>query len=174
MPNFGSCKKNSHSVSLQCQSVTYLSICQIVIGILGSYLPQCLPSHFPLSAWFYFLSTASASCLKFESSYCPHLTSLYVSFCFFLSPSLPSFPSVLFSLLSVGAQTEMKKVVGDNATLPCHHQFPSSNSLDIEWLLQKPNSKQKVVRYDSFDFLFYSHLSTISVSVLLSHNIWLW
>ncbi|XP_074535841.1 CXADR-like membrane protein isoform X1 [Halichoeres trimaculatus] len=52
---------------------------------------------------------------------------------------------VLFSLLSVGAQTEMKKVVGDNATLPCHHQFPSSGSLDIEWLLQKPNSKQKVI-----------------------------
>lgn len=48
-------------------------------------------------------------------------------------------------LLSVEAQTEMKKVVGDNATLPCHHQFPSSNSLDIEWLLQKPNSKQKVI-----------------------------
>lgn len=52
---------------------------------------------------------------------------------------------VLFSLLSVGAQTEMKKVVGDNATLPCHHQFPSTNSLDIEWLLQKPNSKQRVI-----------------------------
>ncbi|MED6245908.1 hypothetical protein ATANTOWER_009931, partial [Ataeniobius toweri] len=51
---------------------------------------------------------------------------------------------ILFSLLSVGAQTEMKKVVGDNATLPCHHQFPPSSSLDIEWLLQKPNSKQKV------------------------------
>ncbi|CAM9316683.1 unnamed protein product [Lampetra planeri] len=39
----------------------------------------------------------------------------------------------------------MKKVVGDNATLPCHHQFPSSNPLDIEWLLQKPNSKQRVI-----------------------------
>ncbi|MEQ2276926.1 hypothetical protein XENORESO_014830, partial [Xenotaenia resolanae] len=52
---------------------------------------------------------------------------------------------ILFSLLSVGAQTEMKKVVGDNATLPCHHQFPPSSSLDIEWLLQKPNSKQKVI-----------------------------
>ncbi|XP_041655363.1 CXADR-like membrane protein [Cheilinus undulatus] len=52
---------------------------------------------------------------------------------------------VLFSLLLVGAQTEMKKVLGDNATLPCHHQLPSSNSLDIEWLLQKPNSKQRVI-----------------------------
>ncbi|KAM8854348.1 CXADR-like membrane protein [Synchiropus picturatus] len=52
---------------------------------------------------------------------------------------------VLVGLLSVDAQTEMKKVVGDNATLPCHHQLPSSNSLDIEWLLQKPNSKQKVI-----------------------------
>uniref|UniRef100_A0A3P8U232 Ig-like domain-containing protein n=1 Tax=Amphiprion percula TaxID=161767 RepID=A0A3P8U232_AMPPE len=55
-----------------------------------------------------------------------------------------------FLLLSVGAQTEMKKVVGDNATLPCHHQFPSSSSLDIEWLLQKPNSKQRVVRIITF------------------------
>ncbi|XP_043975637.1 CXADR-like membrane protein isoform X1 [Gambusia affinis] len=53
--------------------------------------------------------------------------------------------SILFGLLSVGAQTEMKKVVGDNATLPCHHQFPASSPLDIEWLLQKPNSKQKVI-----------------------------
>lgn len=52
---------------------------------------------------------------------------------------------VLVSLLSVGAQTEMKKVVGDNATLPCHHQFSSSVPLDIEWLLQKPNSPQKVI-----------------------------
>ncbi|XP_076001165.1 CXADR-like membrane protein isoform X2 [Genypterus blacodes] len=53
--------------------------------------------------------------------------------------------TVMFSLLSVGAQTEMKTVVGDNGTLPCHHQFWKSNSLDIEWLLQKPNSKQKVI-----------------------------
>ncbi|XP_061683347.1 CXADR-like membrane protein isoform X1 [Syngnathoides biaculeatus] len=52
---------------------------------------------------------------------------------------------VLLSPLSGGAQTEMKKVVGDNATLPCHHQFQSSGSIDIEWLLQKPNSKQKVI-----------------------------
>lgn len=52
---------------------------------------------------------------------------------------------VLLSLLSIGAQTEMKKVVGDNATLPCHHKFQSSGSLDIEWLLQKPDSKQKVI-----------------------------
>ncbi|XP_061683348.1 CXADR-like membrane protein isoform X2 [Syngnathoides biaculeatus] len=53
--------------------------------------------------------------------------------------------TVLLSPLSGGAQTEMKKVVGDNATLPCHHQFQSSGSIDIEWLLQKPNSKQKVI-----------------------------
>ncbi|CAB1349069.1 unnamed protein product [Coregonus sp. 'balchen'] len=54
---------------------------------------------------------------------------------------------VLLSLLKAGAQTEMKRVVGDNATLPCHHQFWQSNaqSLDIEWLLQKPNSKQRVI-----------------------------
>uniref|UniRef100_A0A3Q4HJW1 CXADR-like membrane protein-like n=1 Tax=Neolamprologus brichardi TaxID=32507 RepID=A0A3Q4HJW1_NEOBR len=53
----------------------------------------------------------------------------------------------LVSLLSVGAQTEMKKVVGDNATLPCHHQFSSSVPLDIEWLLQKPNSPQKIITF---------------------------
>ncbi len=59
-----------------------------------------------------------------------------------------SFSTVLLSLLSAGAQTEMKRVVGDNATLPCHHQFWQSNgqTLDIEWLLQKPNVKQRVVR----------------------------
>uniref|UniRef100_A0A8B9RK20 Ig-like domain-containing protein n=1 Tax=Astyanax mexicanus TaxID=7994 RepID=A0A8B9RK20_ASTMX len=41
----------------------------------------------------------------------------------------------------------MKRVVGDNATLPCHHQFWQSNgqSLDIEWILQKPNVKQRVI-----------------------------
>uniref|UniRef100_A0A8C3G1C4 Ig-like domain-containing protein n=1 Tax=Cyclopterus lumpus TaxID=8103 RepID=A0A8C3G1C4_CYCLU len=50
--------------------------------------------------------------------------------------------TLLTSLLLSSIQP---KVVGDNATLPCHHQFPSSSSLDIEWLLQKPNSKQKVI-----------------------------
>lgn len=45
---------------------------------------------------------------------------------------------------------EMKKVVGDNATLPCHHQIPTSESLDIEWLLQKPKSDQNMVRQDFF------------------------
>ncbi|XP_034150489.1 CXADR-like membrane protein isoform X2 [Esox lucius] len=55
--------------------------------------------------------------------------------------------TVLLTMLMVSAQTEMKKVVGDNATLPCHHQFWQSNaqSLDIEWLLQKPSSKQRVI-----------------------------
>uniref|UniRef100_A0A667XTY0 Ig-like domain-containing protein n=1 Tax=Myripristis murdjan TaxID=586833 RepID=A0A667XTY0_9TELE len=54
---------------------------------------------------------------------------------------------VILGHISLGAQTEMKRVVGDNATLPCHHQFWQSNSqsLDIEWLLQKPNSKQRVI-----------------------------
>ncbi|KPP76393.1 CXADR-like membrane protein-like [Scleropages formosus] len=56
------------------------------------------------------------------------------------------FSPVLLSLLRACAQTEMKRVVGDNATLPCHHQFQSdSQTLDIEWLLQKPNSQQRVV-----------------------------
>ncbi|KAL4660639.1 CXADR-like membrane protein isoform X1 [Arapaima gigas] len=54
---------------------------------------------------------------------------------------------VLLSLVPVGAQTEMKRVVGDNATLPCHHSFWQADAqmLDIEWLLQKPGSKQNVV-----------------------------
>ncbi|KAI1903350.1 hypothetical protein AGOR_G00026290 [Albula goreensis] len=56
-------------------------------------------------------------------------------------------PSVLLSQMTVCAQTEMKKVVGDNATLPCHHQFWQADAptLDIEWLLQKPNSKPRVI-----------------------------
>ncbi|XP_058489998.1 CXADR-like membrane protein [Solea solea] len=62
-----------------------------------------------------------------------------------MSATFRSLFLVLLGLLSVGAQTEMKKVVGDNATLPCHHQFQSTGSLDIEWLLQKPKSKQKVI-----------------------------
>lgn len=54
-------KKNPHSVSLQCAGVTYLSICQIVIGILG-HISHCVfrlnflhrrgfasyPQHLPL------------------------------------------------------------------------------------------------------------------------------
>ncbi|CAG02863.1 unnamed protein product [Tetraodon nigroviridis] len=56
-----------------------------------------------------------------------------------------NFVKVVVGLLAADAQIEMKKVVGDNATLPCHHQFPTSESLDIEWLLQKPNAKQKVL-----------------------------
>lgn len=75
-----------------------------------------------------------------------------------------SFSTVLLSLLSAGAQTEMKRVVGDNATLPCHHQFWQSNgqTLDIEWLLQKPNIKQRVVR----DLLFF--MTSQNLSCLLS------
>lgn len=114
-----------------------LNICQILIGILGHVR---LASQFPPSAWLCFPSAASAS-----------LSQVWIERVSASDISLP-LSSVLFSLLSVGAQTEMKKVVGDNATLPCHHQFPSSGSLDIEWLLQKPNSKQNVVSWDSFFF----------------------
>lgn len=37
----------------------------------------------------------------------------------------------------------MKRVVGDNATLPCHHQFwvGDDPTLDIEWLLLKPTNR---------------------------------
>ena len=79
-----------------------------------------------------------------------------------LSPSLSlSLPAVLLSLLSASAQTaQMKQVVGVNATLPCHHQYwQSSDSLDIEWILHKPNSKHRVVR---------DNLSSSSVLLLLS------
>ncbi|MBN3300483.1 CLMP protein, partial [Amia calva] len=39
----------------------------------------------------------------------------------------------------------MKRVVGDNATLPCHHQLwqMDTKALDVEWLLQKPGLKQQ-------------------------------
>ncbi|XP_030648061.1 CXADR-like membrane protein [Chanos chanos] len=68
-------------------------------------------------------------------------------------PSQSGLASLLFTItlvLSVqqaSSQTEMKRVVGDNATLPCHHQFwqADTSTLDIEWLLLNPSSKQKVV-----------------------------
>ncbi|XP_056467507.1 CXADR-like membrane protein [Gadus chalcogrammus] len=64
-----------------------------------------------------------------------------------MSAISPSLFLVLLGVLSAGALTEMKRVVGDNATLPCYHKFWQSNglSLDIEWLLQKPKSKQNVI-----------------------------
>lgn len=54
---------------------------------------------------------------------------------------------VLLGVLMTWAQTEMKRVVGDNATLPCHYQFwvGEDPSLDIEWLLLKPTNRQRVV-----------------------------
>ncbi|XP_062870583.1 CXADR-like membrane protein [Trichomycterus rosablanca] len=50
-------------------------------------------------------------------------------------------------VLCANGQTEMKRVVGDNATLPCYHQLWQGDTslLDIEWLLVKPNAKQKVL-----------------------------
>ena len=55
--------------------------------------------------------------------------------------------TVLLSLLRAFAKTEMKRVVGDNATLPCYHKLWQANpaTIDIEWLLVKPNFKQTVV-----------------------------
>ncbi|XP_028278045.1 CXADR-like membrane protein [Parambassis ranga] len=54
---------------------------------------------------------------------------------------------ILLGVLMTCAQTEMKRVVGDNATLPCHHQFwvGDDPTLDIEWLLLKPTNRKKVV-----------------------------
>lgn len=63
-----------------------------------------------------------------------------------VSPLIPLY-LVLLGMLVAGAQTEMKRVVGDNATLPCHHQFwvGDDPTLDIEWLLIKPNNKHRVI-----------------------------
>uniref|UniRef100_A0AAX7T4Q3 Ig-like domain-containing protein n=1 Tax=Astatotilapia calliptera TaxID=8154 RepID=A0AAX7T4Q3_ASTCA len=54
---------------------------------------------------------------------------------------------VLLGVLMTCAQTVMKRVVGDNATLPCHHHFWVGDhpTLDIEWLLLKPTNRQRVV-----------------------------
>ncbi|XP_037605490.1 CXADR-like membrane protein [Sebastes umbrosus] len=54
---------------------------------------------------------------------------------------------VVLGMLTTGAQTEMKRVVGDNATLPCHHQFwlGDDPTLDIEWLFLRPTNRQRVV-----------------------------
>uniref|UniRef100_A0A668UWU2 Ig-like domain-containing protein n=1 Tax=Oreochromis aureus TaxID=47969 RepID=A0A668UWU2_OREAU len=55
--------------------------------------------------------------------------------------------NLLLGVLMTCAQTEMKRVVGDNATLPCHHHFWVGDhpTLDIEWLLLKPTNRQRVV-----------------------------
>lgn len=60
--------------------------------------------------------------------------------------------AVLLGVLMTGAQTQMKRVVGDNATMPCHHQFwvGDESTLDIEWLLLKPTNRQKVVSFSTF------------------------
>uniref|UniRef100_A0AAQ5Z6X8 Ig-like domain-containing protein n=1 Tax=Amphiprion ocellaris TaxID=80972 RepID=A0AAQ5Z6X8_AMPOC len=57
------------------------------------------------------------------------------------------FSTALLGVLMTWAQTEMKRVVGGNATLPCHHQFWVGDDpiLDIEWLLLKPTNRQRVV-----------------------------
>lgn len=49
----------------------------------------------------------------------------------------------MLAVLTACAQTDMKRVVGDNATLPCHHQFwvGDDPTLDIEWLLLKPTNR---------------------------------
>ncbi|XP_071317580.1 CXADR-like membrane protein isoform X3 [Trachinotus anak] len=54
---------------------------------------------------------------------------------------------VELGVLMTYGQMEMKRVVGDNATLPCHHQFwvGDDPTLDIEWLLLKPTNRQRVV-----------------------------
>lgn len=58
-----------------------------------------------------------------------------------------SLSTVLLSVLQANGQTEMKRVVGDNATLPCHHQLWQADItlLDIEWMLHKSSSRQTVV-----------------------------
>ncbi|KAI4814712.1 hypothetical protein KUCAC02_003896 [Chaenocephalus aceratus] len=61
---------------------------------------------------------------------------------------------LLLGVLGTCAQTEMKRVVGDNATLPCHHQFwvGDDPTLDIEWLLLKPTNRQRVVERSRVSF----------------------
>ncbi len=58
-----------------------------------------------------------------------------------------SLSTVLLSVLQANGQTEMKRVVGNNATLPCHHHLWQADIslLDIEWMLHKSSSRQKVV-----------------------------
>ncbi|XP_058483993.1 CXADR-like membrane protein [Solea solea] len=54
---------------------------------------------------------------------------------------------VVLGVQATYTQMEMKRVVGDNATLPCHHQFwaVEDPTLDIEWLFLKPTNRQRVV-----------------------------
>ncbi|XP_056591771.1 CXADR-like membrane protein [Triplophysa dalaica] len=64
-----------------------------------------------------------------------------------MSTSTSSVFLVLLSVLQANSQTEMKRVVGDNATLPCHHQLWQADMslLDIEWMLHKSSTRQKVL-----------------------------
>ncbi|XP_030217774.1 CXADR-like membrane protein [Gadus morhua] len=61
--------------------------------------------------------------------------------------AIPFLVLVVAMTMTTCAQTEMKRVVGDNATLPCHHQYwPGDEpTLDIEWLLLKPTNRQRVL-----------------------------
>uniref|UniRef100_A0A668UYX8 Ig-like domain-containing protein n=1 Tax=Oreochromis aureus TaxID=47969 RepID=A0A668UYX8_OREAU len=56
-------------------------------------------------------------------------------------------PFVYFIYICLCIYICMKRVVGDNATLPCHHHFWVGDhpTLDIEWLLLKPTNRQRVV-----------------------------
>lgn len=97
MPNSVSCKKNSRSVSLQCQAVTYFSLSQMVIGILGHnsrcafrlyFLYRCAfasnPQHLPLVSS---LDQASVPIWHLSTSLClPLPVSLFLS----LSPIQPA------------------------------------------------------------------------------------
>ncbi len=74
-----------------------------------------------------------------------------------------SLSTVLLSVLQANGQTEMKRVVGNNATLPCHHHLWQADIslLDIEWMLHKSSSRQKVVSMTTCVCLISRHCDIV-------------
>lgn len=151
MPNSISLKKiKKNPQSFSFQSPTCLSICQILIEILG-HISRCVfPSQFPLSAWFYFRSAAFVSGLDRAGR--PDLTSLY------LCLPLPQFYSACCQRV---LRRRWRKSSG---TTPPYRATISSarptHSTSSGYCINRtPNRKwwDKIF----FFFLFYHHLSVV-------------
>ncbi len=87
-----------------------------------------------------------------------------------------SLSTVLLSVLQANGQTEMKRVVGNNATLPCHHHLWQADIslLDIEWMLHKSSSRQKVVSMTTCVCLIPRHCDIVLLMLAFAvhHSPW--
>ncbi|KAG8542944.1 hypothetical protein GDO81_012910 [Engystomops pustulosus] len=64
----------------------------------------------------------------------PEMSSYFAFFC-----------SGLCCLVGTFALTVIKSIAEDNVTLPCQHRLALGNNLDIEWLLNDSDHRQKVI-----------------------------